>query len=87
MAVTVSKSMRIYISPEGVIEVRTDKNFSDDSDNTTATTTKIDIYTPDMDTTAFPNRVKKIANVVWDQATIDAWKTTHPSIPIAVPQT
>lgn len=32
------------------------------------------VYTPDMDPAALPQKVRRIANIVWDAATVAAYK-------------
>lgn len=62
----------INIDSDGVIQVRMDRVIMDGTDEI-ARKYKRSIFTPDMDPTNFPPRLRRIANVVWDAATIAAY--------------
>lgn len=68
----------ISINAEGVIEVRMDRVILDDGEEI-ARRYKRSVVTPDMDPATFPPRLRKIANAVWDAATIAAYKAAHPT--------
>lgn len=70
----------ISINAEGVIEVRMDRVIMD-GDEEIARKYKRTVITPDMDPATFPLRLRKIANAVWDAATIAAYKAAHPVTP------
>ncbi len=62
----------INIDADGVIQVRMDRVILDGTEEV-ARKYKRSVFTPDMDPTALPGRLRKIANVVWDTATIAAY--------------
>jgi len=62
----------INIDSDGVIQVRIDRVILDGTEEI-ARKYKRSVYTPDMDPTTFPPRLRKIANAVWDAATIAAY--------------
>lgn len=63
----------INIDADGVIEVRMDRVIMDGAEELTRMF-KRSVVTPDMDPATFPPRLRKIANTVWDAATIAAYK-------------
>lgn len=77
MALTEKQEVSIYIQPDGVLNARVDRIIMDGTDEIGRKITRI-VYTPDMDITALPAKVRKFANIVWDQATIDVYKAAHP---------
>lgn len=62
----------ISINAEGVIEVRMDRVILDGAEELTRKYNR-SVVTPDMDPATFPPRLRKIANVVWDAATVAAY--------------
>jgi hypothetical protein len=68
----------ITIKADGVMEVRMDRIIFDGADEIARTFKRI-IYTPDMDPATLPQKVRRIANIVWDAATVAAYKAAHPS--------
>jgi hypothetical protein len=68
----------ITIKADGVMEVRMDRIIFDGTDEIARTFRRI-VYTPDMDPATLPAKVRRIANVVWDAATVAAYKAAHPS--------
>lgn len=68
----------ITIKADGVMEVRMDRIIFDGADEIARTFRRI-VYTPDMDPATLPNKVRRIANVVWDAATVAAYKAAHPA--------
>lgn len=66
----------INIDAEGVIQVRMDRVIMDGEEEI-ARKYKRSVFTPDMDPATFPVRLRKIANAVWDAATIAAYKAAH----------
>lgn len=70
----------ISINADGVIQVRMDRVILDGADEINRSY-KRSIYTPDMDPSAFPARLRKITNVIWDAATIAAYKAKIASQP------
>ncbi len=62
----------INIDAEGVIQVRMDRVILDGAEEINRSY-KRTIVTPDMDPSTFPPRLRKIANAVWDAATIAAY--------------
>jgi hypothetical protein len=68
----------ITIKADGVMEVRMDRIIFDGTDEIARTFRRI-VYTPDMDQATLPAKVRRIANVVWDAATVAAYKAAHPS--------
>lgn len=75
----------ININADGVIEIRMDRVFLDGTEEV-ARNHKRSVATPDMDPATLPPRVRKIANAVWDAATVAAYiakisANNTPSIP------
>jgi hypothetical protein len=68
----------ININADGVIEVRMDRVILDGEEEI-ARKYKRSVFTPDMDPATFPVRLRKVANAVWDAATVAAYKAAHPS--------
>lgn len=68
----------ISINAEGVIEVRMDRVILDGTEPIARKYNR-SVYTPDMDPATFPLRLRKIANAVWDAATIAAYIAKHPA--------
>lgn len=68
----------ISINSEGVIEVRMDRVIMDGAEEIARKYNR-SVFTPDMDPATFPVRLRKIANVVWDAATVAAYKAAHPA--------
>lgn len=62
----------INIDADGIILVRMDRVIFDGVDEIARKYIR-SVYTPDMDPTNFPLRLRKIANAVWDAATIAAY--------------
>lgn len=62
----------ININADGVIEVRMDRVIMDGAEEIARKYNRT-VVTPDMDPTTFPPRLRKIANAVWDAATIAAY--------------
>lgn len=62
----------ISIDADGVIQVRMDRVFLDGAEEV-GRKYKRSVVTPDMDPATFPPRLRKIANAVWDAATIAAY--------------
>lgn len=68
----------ITIKPDGAMEVRMDRIIFDGTDEIARTFRRI-VYTPDTDPATLPAKVRRIANIVWDAATVAAYKAAHPS--------
>lgn len=68
----------ITIKADGVMEVRMDRIIMDGTDEIARTFRRI-VYTPDMDPATLPAKMRRIANVIWDAATVAAYKAAHPS--------
>jgi hypothetical protein len=66
----------ITIKADGVMEVRIDRIILDGADEIARTFRRI-VYTPDMDPATLPAKVRRIANIVWDAATVAAYRTAH----------
>ncbi|TGV26326.1 hypothetical protein [Mesorhizobium sp. M4B.F.Ca.ET.143.01.1.1] len=68
------------ILPDGVLQARMDRIVYDDVTNEDIgrRITRV-VYTPDMDPATLPAKVRRIANIVWDAATVAAYKAAHPS--------
>ena len=62
----------ISINADGVIEVRMDRVILDGAEEINRSYRRF-VVTPDMDPATFPLRLRKIANAVWDAATIAAY--------------
>lgn len=62
----------ISIDADGVIQVRMDRVIMDGPDEIARKYTRF-VVTPDMDPSTFPLRLRKIANAIWDAATIAAY--------------
>ena len=62
----------INIDADGVITVRTDRVIMDGTDEVARRYNRF-TATPDVDPATLPPRVRKIANAVWDAATIAAY--------------
>ena len=62
----------INIDADGVIQVRMDRVILDGTDEIARRYSRT-IYTPDMDPATLPAKVRRIANVIWDAATISAY--------------
>lgn len=63
----------IGINSDGVIEVRMDRVIMDGTEEV-ARKYKRSVLTPDMDPATLPPRLRKIANVVWDEQTVADYK-------------
>jgi hypothetical protein len=63
----------ISIDADGVIHVRMDRVILDGTEEI-ARKYHRSVFTPDMDPATFPVRLRKIANAVWDAATIAAYR-------------
>jgi hypothetical protein len=68
----------ICIKADGVLEVRLDRVILDGGELARIPTRQT--YTPDMDPATLPNKVRQVANLVWTQAVIDAYKAAHPGV-------
>lgn len=68
---------QICIKVDGVLEVRLDRVILDGEE--LVRIPKRFVYTPDMDPAALPNKVRQIANLIWTQAVVDAYKVAHPA--------
>ena len=62
----------INIDSDGVIQVRMDRVILDGTDEIARKYTRL-VFTPDMDPATLPAKVRRIANIVWDAATIAAY--------------
>ena len=62
----------INIDADGVIQVRMDRVILDGIEEIDRSY-KRTIFTPDMDPATLPAKVRRIANVIWDAATIAAY--------------
>lgn len=62
----------INIDADGVIQVRMDRIILDGTDEIARRFSRT-VYTPDMDPATLPAKVRRIANIVWDAATIAAY--------------
>ena len=62
----------ITIKADGVMEVRMDRFILDGTDEIARTFRRI-VYTPDMDPATLPAKVRRLANIIWDAATIAAY--------------
>lgn len=78
MAFSDRNEMTITIKPDGVLEVRLDRTIIEDGTDLT-TLFRRAVFTPDMDPTTLPPRVRRVANAVWDAATVAAYKAVHGS--------
>ncbi|MER9912795.1 hypothetical protein NKJ71_19405 [Mesorhizobium sp. M0050] len=63
----------INIDADGVIQVRLDRVILDGTDEIARRYSRT-VYTPDMEPTTLPAKVRRIANVIWDAATVAAYK-------------
>lgn len=74
MALAERQEFSLNILPDGTLQARMDRIVFDDTDNSEIgrRLTRI-VYTPDMDPTTLPQRVRRIANIVWDAATVAAY--------------
>ncbi len=63
----------LNILADGTIEIRMDRVIMDGTVELTRVSNR-SVATSDMDPSAFPLHLRKIANVVWDAATIAAYK-------------
>jgi hypothetical protein len=80
MALFEKQEQSLNILPDGTLQARSDRIVMDDTDNTEIGRRIVRaIYTPDMDPATLPQKVRRIANVVWDAATVAAYKAAHPS--------
>lgn len=80
MALAERQEFSLNILPDGVLQARMDRIVYDDSTNEAIPLKIIRVvYTPDMDPATLPQRVRRIANIVWDAATVAAYKAAHPS--------
>jgi hypothetical protein len=68
----------ISINADGVIQVRMDRVILDGTDEVARKYNR-SVFTPDMDPATLPAKVRRIANVVWDAATVAAYKAAHPA--------
>lgn len=71
-----SEFASITIKSDGVLEVRLDRIILDGIEEIARKNTR-NVYTPDMDPLTLPNKVRQIAQLVWTQAIIDAYKAAH----------
>ena len=62
----------INIDADGVIQVRMDRVILDGIEEIDRSY-KRTVFTPDMDPATLPAKVRRIANVIWDAATIAAY--------------
>jgi hypothetical protein len=76
MALSDRNEMTITIKFDGVLEVRLDRFIVEDGTDLT-TVVRRAVFTPDMDPATLPARVRRVANIFWDAATIAAYKAAH----------
>lgn len=69
MALSDTIELTMVIRPNGVIEARTDRVIMDGAEPLGRTGRRA-IFTPDMPLADLPGKVRRIANVVWDAATV-----------------
>lgn len=74
----------ITIKADGVMEIRMDRIIFDDGVELMRTFKRI-VYTPDMDPATLPQKVRRLTNIVWDAATVAAYKAAHPTTTPAAP--
>jgi hypothetical protein len=80
MALVEKQEQSLNILPDGTLQARMDRIVIDDAAGEEIGRKIIRaIYTPDMDPATLPAKVRRIANVVWDAATVAAYKAAHPS--------
>lgn len=72
MALTDTMELTMVIRPDGVIEARNDRVIMDGTEEL-GRKTKRAVFTPDMALADVPAKVRRVANVVWDAATIAAY--------------
>jgi len=63
----------ITIRANGIMEVRVDRVIYDGTTEVARRYNRT-VYTPDMDPATLPAKVRRIANVVWDSATVSAYQ-------------
>ncbi|TPN11727.1 hypothetical protein FJ971_09995 [Mesorhizobium sp. B2-1-2] len=63
----------INIDADGVISVRIDRVILDGTDEIARRYSR-STFTPDMDPATLPAKVRRIANIAWDAATVAAYK-------------
>lgn len=68
----------MVIKPDGVIEARNDRVIMDGEEEL-GRRIKRAVFTPDMALADLPAKVRRIAVVVWDAATIAAYIAKHPA--------
>lgn len=73
MALSDTKELTMVIRPDGQIEARLDRVISDGTEELGRGGHRA-IYTPDMNLADIPAKVRRVANVVWDAATVAAYK-------------
>lgn len=78
MAFADRNEMTITVNPDGVLEVRIDRIIVEDGVDLTKLFRRA-VFTPDMDQATLPPRVRRVANAMWDAATIAAYKAAHPN--------
>lgn len=77
MALSDTVELTMTINPDGVIEARLDRVILDGEEELRGRTKRA-VYTPDMALADLPAKVRRIAAVVWDAATVAAYKADHP---------
>jgi hypothetical protein len=76
MALSDRNEITITVKPDGVLEVRLERILVEDGADLTRLFRRA-IFTPDMDPTTLPPRVRRAANAFWDAATIAAYVAAH----------
>lgn len=81
MALAERQEASLNILPDGTLQARMDRIVYDDASPEPEIGRRIAraVYTPDMDPATLPQKVRRIANIVWDAATVSAYKAAHPS--------
>lgn len=72
MALSDTMELTMTILPDGTIEARTDRVIMDGAEPLGRTGRRA-VFTPDMPLADLPAKVRRVANVVWDAATIAAY--------------
>lgn len=73
---------RVEILEDGVLQVQRAVRAYDDDGSLLGERFHRTTYIPGQDMTGEPPRLRSIANAVWTQAVIDAYKAAHPATPV-----
>lgn len=74
MALTSVITTTIDVRPDGVLQVRSDRVVTDDTDGSQMVGNRRAVYTPNMDPAMLPaGRLRRVAIAVWDAATVAAY--------------